>query len=46
MIRFSSQDLGKVEQAILQLTGQPGNASVKINVRMRIRHPWWTFWNR
>ena len=45
-IRFSGQDLSQVQQAIAQLTGQLGNASVKVNVKTRLRRPWWKFWSR
>jgi ribosomal protein S27E len=45
-LRFSGQDLGKVQQAIGQLTAQLGDASVKIKVKTVMRRPWWKFWSR
>ncbi len=46
IITFSGQDLGKVKQAIQQLTHQVGNGSVTINVKTSVRRPWWKFLSR
>jgi len=46
MITFAGQDLQKVQQAIDKLTKDVGTATVKVNVKTRIKHPWWQFWKR
>ena len=40
VIHFAGNDGAKVQQAIDQLKG----ASVKVNVKLRTRRPWWKFW--
>jgi len=45
-IRFAGQDLGNVQQMIDQLSNAAGNTSVKVNVKVRVRRPWWKFWSR
>ena len=46
MITFAGQDLNKVQQAVDDLTKNVGAATVKVNVKTRIKRPWWKFWNR
>ena len=45
-IRFSGQDLNRLQETIAQLTRDVGDASVKVTVRTQRRRPWWKFWSR
>ncbi|MFA5374194.1 MAG: hypothetical protein WC455_00320 [Dehalococcoidia bacterium] len=45
-IKFAGQDLRKVQESIDKLTKELGSASVKVNIKTRIKHPWWQFWKK
>jgi hypothetical protein len=44
-IRFSGQDLRRVQEAVTRLSRELGDASVKVTVQSG-RRPWWKFWGR
>ena len=43
-IKFAGQDASKVQQAVDQLGAQLKGASIKVEVKVKARRPWWKFW--
>jgi hypothetical protein len=44
-IRFSGADAGKVQDAISQLDSLGPGVSVKVNVNVKSKKPWWRSWS-
>jgi hypothetical protein len=44
-MRFSGADAGKVQDAISQLDSLGPGVSVKVNVNVKSKKPWWRSWS-